>query len=441
MQWSTTAASRSRISSGNPRGSRRPDVDPADARRTIRHLERRVDPEPVRVDVVAGEEPPGVVRHARRERGDEQVGRRGAGVPRVRLVDRQRVPPDLHAVAVPALVVHRHVHRVSPPVVTAPAPSVGRSSARRRRRSTPRMPGPSAPHAAHRDVPSSDERPDRAEGDRADALPRDRGRERGGRERRAPALRGDRDLPHHPVVGHGRARRRVVGPRADEPLGRGADRRRDAERRRRRRRAARRAPGRRARHHVHVIAGPAPDDPRHVQDRRRADAVRDARRGTDGGDARALDLRRSQRRDDRSDDRVRAALLLVGPGDPGHGARRPRRDAPDARPVPALLRRLPHVARGRQDRSDRGVRPPSADRRSPRSGAPIDGRSARIIPSSEDRRRTPTCSSRRARRRTRSMRRSPTSSRRRWTGSPTEPDARTTSSTTSGIPRPSASSC
>ena len=46
---------------------------------------------------------------------------------------------------------------------------------------------------------------------------------------------------------------------------------RDAERRRRRRRGARRAAGRRARHHLHRVAGPAADDPQHVQDRRRTD--------------------------------------------------------------------------------------------------------------------------------------------------------------------------
>ena len=68
----------------------------------------------------------------------------------------------------------------------------------------------------------------------------------------------------------------AAGPH--EPLGQRPERRRDAVGGRRRRRRARRAAGRRARDDVHGVAGPAPDDPQHVQDRRRADAVRDARR-------------------------------------------------------------------------------------------------------------------------------------------------------------------
>ena len=46
---------------------------------------------------------------------------------------------------------------------------------------------------------------------------------------------------------------------------------RDAVRGRRRRRGARRAAGRRADDDLHRVAGPAADDPQHVQDRRRAD--------------------------------------------------------------------------------------------------------------------------------------------------------------------------
>ena len=47
---------------------------------------------------------------------------------------------------------------------------------------------------------------------------------------------------------------------------------------------------------VHRVAGPAADDPQHVQDRRRADAGGDPRRRAHGRDPRALDLRRPQRR-------------------------------------------------------------------------------------------------------------------------------------------------
>ena len=56
-------------------------------------------------------------------------------------------------------------------------------------------------------------------------------------------------------------------------LGHRAGRGRDAVRGRRRRRRARRAAGRGARDDLHGLAGPAADDPQHVQDRRRADAV------------------------------------------------------------------------------------------------------------------------------------------------------------------------
>ena len=53
----------------------------------------------------------------------------------------------------------------------------------------------------------------------------------------------------------------------------------------------------RALHDVHGVAGPAPDDPQHVQDRRRAHAGRHPRRRADLRDPRALDLRRPERRD------------------------------------------------------------------------------------------------------------------------------------------------
>ena len=55
---------------------------------------------------------------------------------------------------------------------------------------------------------------------------------------------------------------------------------------------------------VHGVAGPAPDDPQHVQDRRRADAGGHPCRGPDDRDACALDLRRPQRRDARANDRL-----------------------------------------------------------------------------------------------------------------------------------------
>ena len=85
-----------------------------------------------------------------------------------------------------------------------------------------------------------------------------------------------------------------------------------------------------------------------------------ARVGAHGGDARAVDLRRSLRRhglpaDRLCDARVRARCRrrttsrCIAPG----------RDARVARPVPALLRRVPHLARSGQDRGAHRRRPPA----------------------------------------------------------------------------------
>ena len=82
---------------------------------------------------------------------------------------------------------------------------------------------------------------------------------------------------------------------------------------RRGRRLARRAADGRPRDHVHGLPGTPADAPRHVQDRRRAHALRDARRRSHRRDACALDLRRSQRRNGGEDDRVRDAVLVIGP--------------------------------------------------------------------------------------------------------------------------------
>ena len=117
------------------------------------------------------------------------------------------------------------------------------------------------------------------------------------------------------------------------------------------------------------------------------------------GGAGALDLRRSLRRDGRADDRLGDALLELGAGSARPGARRaaaPR--LPSRIPVPPLLRRVPHVARGQQDRvlDDDDVRAMIDDElvfahRGARSASGSSGRARR-------RRRTPTSSSRRARR-------------------------------------------
>ena len=77
------------------------------------------------------------------------------------------------------------------------------------------------------------------------------------------------------------------------------------------------------------------------------------------GHARAVDLRRPQRRDGGA--RTGFAMLLprLGAGGAGPRARRARRHARVAGPVPALLRRVPHVARGRR-RSSRSTTTTSA---------------------------------------------------------------------------------
>ncbi len=156
---------------------------------------------------------------------------------------------------------------------------------------------------------------------------------------------------------------------AAEPVGHRAVGRRDAERRRRRRRGARRAAGRRAGDDVHGEPGPAADDPQHVQDRGRADAGGLPCHGARRRHPRAVDLRRSQRRDGRALDRLRAALVVVGPGGAGPRAHRPRGDARVAGAVPPLLRRVPHVARAPEDRGARARRAPGDDRRAARRGA------------------------------------------------------------------------
>ena len=63
----------------------------------------------------------------------------------------------------------------------------------------------------------------------------------------------------------------------------------------------------------------------------------------------------------------------LGAGGPRLRARRPRRDAALPGAVPALLRRLPHLPRGRQDRAARRRRPARAGPRGRRAGPPRRG--------------------------------------------------------------------
>ncbi len=186
------------------------------------------------------------------------------------------------------------------------------------------------------------------------------GRQRGGCPRCLRPQRGDRDLPDHAGLADGRALRRLVCGRPAEPLGQGPGRRPDAVRGGSRRGAARRAPEGRARDHVHRVTGPPPDGAQHVQDRRRADAGCDPRRGPDGRDPRPVDLRRSQRRDARANDRLGDARRRFGPGGARLRVGGACRDPASPRAVPSFLRWLPDVARDQQDRAARRGRRPSA---------------------------------------------------------------------------------
>ena len=102
---------------------------------------------------------------------------------------------------------------------------------------------------------------------------------------------------------------------------------------------------------VHLVAGPAPDGPQHVQDRGRTDPDGLPHRRAGAGDPRAVDLRGSERRDGRPVDRLGDAGLRLGPGGPGHGHDRPRGDPEVPGPLSPFLRRVPHLARGQQDRA------------------------------------------------------------------------------------------
>ena len=209
---------------------------------------------------------------------------------------------------------------------------------------------------------------------------------------------------------------------------------------RRRRRAARRAPGRRARDDVHGLAGPAADDPEHVQDRRGADLGGDARGRALAGRAGAVDLRRPLRRDGGPPDGLRAAGCGVGAGGPRPRARGPRRDARDARPVRALLRRLPHLARAADDRDARRRGRTRADLRRAGPGAPraVAVARAAVHPGhrAEPRHLLPGARDGQPVLRARAR----TSCRARWTGSPSGPAPLSASSSTAATRRPSACS-
>ncbi len=134
--------------------------------------------------------------------------------------------------------------------------------------------------------------------------------------------------------------------------GRVAGRPGDAKRRRRGRCAARCAAVRRTHDDLYGVARPHVDDPQHVQDRRRTHAVRLPCRGPRAGDVGPVDLRRSLRRDGRAQHGLRPAVVGERPRSTRCGADRAHGDARVARPLPSLLRRLPHLARTQYPRSD-----------------------------------------------------------------------------------------
>ena len=136
------------------------------------------------------------------------------------------------------------------------------------------------------------------------------------------------------------------------------------------------------------------------------------------GRPRALHLRRPQRRDGRALHRLRHAGLQLRPGSHGHGADRPGRHPGIAHPLPALLRRLPHLARSRQGRAALGRRPARHDRREIWCRPTARARSLPTVPSSAAPRRTPTSTSRRAKPATLTTWPPPPSCRTRWTSSP-----------------------
>ena len=134
-----------------------------------------------------------------------------------------------------------------------------------------------------------------------------------------------------------------------EPVGHGPVRRRDAVRGGRGGRGPRVAAEGRADDDVHGVAGPAADDPEHVQDRRRADARGHPRGGAHARDPRALDLRRPQRRHARPGDGLGDAGRRVGPG----GARLRRSSPTPPRCGPGCRSSTSSTASGPATRSTR----------------------------------------------------------------------------------------
>jgi len=125
----------------------------------------------------------------------------------------------------------------------------------------------------------------------------------------------------------------------------------------------------------------APDDPEHVQDRRRADQHGLPHRRALDRDVVAFDLRRSQRRDVHPQHRLGHALRQLRAGSDGLRADFAGEHVEVARAVSPYLRRLPHQPRGGQDRAADGRADARGDRRraDPRTPRPcaVAGKSVR----------------------------------------------------------------
>ena len=176
------------------------------------------------------------------------------------------------------------------------------------------------------------------------------GRQQRRRVRLLCVYRGGGHLPDHSVEPHGRPGGPVVRCRQEEHLRHHGEGVRDAVRGRRRRRGARLAGRRRADHHLHGFPGSAPHDPQHVQDGRRAAAVRVPRQRAHAGHPGAVHLRRPLRRHGVPPDGLRHAGRDQRPG--GHGP--VGRGAPvrhqGPHPLHQFLRRIPHLPRSAEDR-------------------------------------------------------------------------------------------
>ena len=172
-------------------------------------------------------------------------------------------------------------------------------------------------------------------------------------------------------------------------------------------RAARRAAERRADDDVHRLAGPAADDPEHVQDRRRADAGGVPRGRALAGGAGAVDLRRPLRRDGGAADRLGAARSARCRRRTTWRSSRRRRRCATRVPFVHFFDGFRTSHEMQHDRAARRRRPARDDRRRAGAARTAARRSRPSGRSSAARRRTPTSTSRRARRSTRTTPRVP----------------------------------